>query len=109
MVDNILPKSQVAGIQPCPIPVVRGNKSEDSQSFWTRASITSLKCCSISINLAGKPNFVVHYDLLNQMFQVRASTAHKQIITFLFFKKKIIKNVDNIVLYKLNVDNVLIY
>ena len=51
MAENIMLNSVEASTQPCLTPFVSGNGSEDSQSFWTLASIPSWNCRTIVMNL----------------------------------------------------------
>ena len=59
MAENIMLNmaENIKDTQPCLTPFVTGNGYRNSESFWSRASISSWNCRTIAINLAGQPNF----------------------------------------------------
>ena len=48
--------------QPCLTPLVTGNGSEYSPSFWTHVCMPSWNCRTIAIYLGGKPNFAIIFQ-----------------------------------------------
>ena len=50
MAENTMLNRAGPSTQPCLTPFVTGNGSENSLSFWTRASIPSWNCLTIAIN-----------------------------------------------------------
>ena len=62
MAENIMLNRDGVRKQPCLAPFVTGNGSENSPSFWTRASIPSWNCLSIAMNLVGQPNFAIIFQ-----------------------------------------------